>query len=110
MWETMNLDRRFLFSDTPDSVVPSTRYPQLFAQYGAKRLFQFWRFAFHVLTQSFVDQRLIADCSAGGIGLLQEMIHQVFIQANRDTRFTERLRLWSGDPPALALTVRSPEG
>jgi hypothetical protein len=33
----------------------SACHPQLFAQHAAQSLFQFRRFAYHVLTQGFVD-------------------------------------------------------
>src|ERR1035437_7058617 len=51
-----------------------------------------------MLPQRLVDQRLIAHRPARRLGLSQKVIHQVFIQANRDARLAARLRLRDGNP------------
>jgi hypothetical protein len=66
-------------------------------------LFQFRRFALYMLTQGFVDEGLIACRSARCLGLMQKVIHQVFVEANRDARLAARLRFRWGNPSAPAL-------
>jgi hypothetical protein len=56
-----------------------------------------------MLTEGFVDQGLIAGCSARCIGLPQKVIYQVLIEPDRDARLAARFRLGWGNPSALAL-------
>src|SRR5208337_4840105 len=52
--------------------------------------------------QRLVDRALIPHRAARRLGLLQEMVNQVFFQANRDARLAARLRFLNFNPSTLA--------
>ena len=43
-----------------------------------------WGFAFDVLAEGFVDEGLLACGSAGGVGLFEEVVDEVFVEADGD--------------------------
>src|SRR5271167_564061 len=73
----------------------------LFAEDAAEGFFELGGFAFDVLAEGFVDEGLIADGSAGGVGLFEEMVDEVFVEADGDAGLALRFRFWWGDSSAL---------
>lgn len=59
-------------------------------------------FAFDVLAQGFVDEGLIAGGSAGGVGYFEEVVDEVFVEADGDAGFPLGLGFWRGDSAALS--------
>ena len=59
-------------------------------------------FAFDVLAKGFVDEGLIAGCSAGGIGLFEEVVDGVFVEADGDAGFALWLGFWRSNSSALS--------
>ena len=45
---------------------------------------------------------LVADGSAGGVGFFEEVVDEVFVEADGDAGFALRLRFWRGDSSALS--------
>ena len=74
----------------------------LFAEDAAEGFFQLRCFAFDVLAEGFVDEGLVADGSAGGVSLFEEVVDEVFVEADGDAGFAFRGRFWWGDSSALS--------
>jgi imidazole glycerol phosphate synthase subunit HisF len=59
--------------------------------------------AFEVLTESVVDQGLVALCAAGGIGFFENVIDQVFVEADGDARLAAGLGFRRKNPSPLGV-------
>src|SRR5271163_707915 len=75
---------------------------EFFAEDAAEGVFELWGFAFAVLAEGFVAEGLVTSGSAGGIGLFEEMVDDVFIEANGDAGLALRFWLWRKDSSALS--------
>jgi hypothetical protein len=55
-----------------------------------------------VLAEGLVNEGLVADGSAGGVGFFEEVVGEVFVEADGYAGFAARLRLSRGDSSALS--------
>ena len=89
---------------------------EFLANDAPQRVFDLWRSPFDVLPESQINQGLISDRADGGGGLCQEVVDDVFINANGNPDFAGPLGLWWDDrdafswckPPPAKLEARLP--
>src|ERR1035438_3952981 len=73
----------------------------LFADDAPKRVLELRRRAGHILSQSFVNKRLVTLRSTRRVRLFQEMIHQIVVNADGDACLAARLRLVVSGPRVI---------